>query len=141
MRLLQRSKGFILLILLLTSGVSVISASGQLFSDVQQICRSYQIDVDRDKMTLGVGADNQKIFRLVIPSARNNFDRVLIIGFYAAGKAIEQTGEAVDQIVIDISIEYKGYENIRAMASREDVMKYVTKTISASQFVRLIKFI
>jgi len=91
-------------------------------------------------MSLIETANGAKDFSLTINSARNSFDRVMLIGFYATGKAMLYLKEDIQTVNIIVSVEYKGVENIMATAVKEDILAYVDGKMSSADFVRKIKF-
>lgn len=119
---------------------SVALGNSRYYSSVQQICKAYQIEVDYNRMSLIETANGAKDFSLTINSARNSFDRVMLIGFYATGKAMLYLKEDIQTVNIIVSVEYKGVENIMATAVKEDILAYVDGKMSSADFVRKIKF-
>lgn len=117
-----------------------VFANSRFYSSVQQICNAYQVSVDYERMNLATLSNGEKEFTMSARSARNQFDRILMIGFYATGKAMVYHNESIDKVTIVVSVEYKGMENIVASASREDIEKYVNGEISSTEFVRRVKF-
>jgi len=117
-----------------------VSANSGYYSSVQQICNAYQISVEYDRMNLTTLADGNKEFTMSVKSARNQFDRIMLIGFYAAGKAMTYHNEPIKKVTVVVSVEYKGIENIVASASKENILKFVNGEITSSEFVRRVKF-
>ena len=137
-----KAKKLLLLLLatmLLATG-STAMANYRFFSSVQMVCSAYRINVNYEDMNLMHTGDNSKEFSLTLKSARNDFDRVMLIGFYAAGKAMLKYDEPIQTVSMIIGMEYKGTEKIFATASVKDILKYVNKEYSSSQFMRKIKF-
>ena len=119
---------------------ATVSADSNYFSSVQQICSAYQLSLNYDNMNLRTLADGSEELTINLESARNQFDRVMLIGFYAAGKAMVYHSKPIEKVTVVISVAYKGVENIVANASRENIMKFVNGEISSSEFVRKVKF-
>jgi hypothetical protein len=119
--------------------VNVIANSGY-YSSVQQICNAYQVPVEYERMNLVTTADGNKEFILSIKSTRNQFDRIMLIAFYAAGKAMTYHNESIRKVKLVVSMEYKGTENITATAGKEDIMKFVRGEITSTDFIRRVKF-
>ena len=117
-----------------------VSANSGYYSSVQQICNAYQISVEYDRMNLATIADGNKEFTMSVKSARNQFDRIMLIGFYAAGKAMSYHNEPIQKVTVVVSVEYKGIENIVASASRENILKFVNGEMTSSEFVRKVQF-
>lgn len=136
----KRILALLAVMVLFTLVSSVALGNSRYYSSVQQICKAYQIEVDYNRMSLIETANGAKDFSLTINSARNNFDRIMLIGFYAAGKAMLYLKEDIQTVNIIVSVEYKGVENIMATAVKEDILAYVDGKISSADFVRKIKF-
>jgi len=117
-----------------------VFANSRFYSSVQQICNAYQVPVEYERMNMTSQADGHKEFTMTVKSARNQFDRVLTIGFYAIGKAMVYHKEPIEKVTIVVNVEYKGMENIVATAEREDIQKFANGEISSTEFVRRIKF-
>ncbi len=117
-----------------------VSANSSYYSSVQQICNAYQVSVEYERMNLATLADGNKEFTMSVKSARNQFDRIMLIGFYAAGKAMTYHNEPIQKVTVVVSVEYKGIENIVASASKENILKFVNGEITSSEFVRRVKF-
>ncbi len=126
----------IITISLLFSGIAF--GNSDYYSSVQKICNAYQITVDYDRMNLMDLEGGDKEFTLSVKSTRSQFDRVMLIGFYAAGKAMNK--EPIRKVTMVISVEYKGTQNIVASATRENIMKFVDGELTSTEFVRRVKF-
>lgn len=131
---------------LLTLIIGIGLLSGMMFaksdfcSSVQQICNAYQVAVDYNRMNLIDIGDGQEEFSMTMNSERNQFDRILVIGFYAAGKAMTYHREPIQKVTVIISVAYKSTENIVASATRENIVKFVDGELSTSEFIRRVKF-
>jgi len=136
----KRISALLAITVLFTLVSSVALGNSRYYSSVQQICKAYQIEVDYNRMSLIETANGTKDFSLTINSARNNFDRIMLIGFYAAGKAMLYLREDIQTVNIIVNVEYKSVENIMATAVKEDILAYVDGKMSSADFVRKIKF-
>jgi hypothetical protein len=131
---------------LFTLIVGMVLLSGMMFAksdfcaSVQQICNAYQVAVDYDRMNLVEVGEGQEEFSMTMKSERNQFDRILIIGFYAAGKAMTYHQEPIQKVTVIISVAYKSTENIVASATRDNIVKFVNGELSTSEFIRRVKF-
>ncbi|MFH1214222.1 MAG: hypothetical protein V1681_09035 [Candidatus Neomarinimicrobiota bacterium] len=115
-------------------------ASNKLFSSIQQICSAYQVNMNSADMNLVTHPDGSKELTINVESGRNNFDRIMLIAFYAAGKAMKYHQESIDQVTIVVSMEYKGSSSVYATATMDDIVKYIDGSCSSSDFVRKLKF-
>jgi hypothetical protein len=124
----------------------IVLLSGAMFarsdfcSSVQQICNAYQVAVDFDRMNLTDVGDGKEEFSMTMKSERNQFDRILIIGFYAVGKAMTYHQEPIRKVTVVISVAYKSTENIVASATSENIIKFVNGELSTPEFIRRVKF-
>ncbi len=122
----------------------VFSASGwantRLFSSIQQICTAYQVKISNDDITMITHEDGSKELTINAQSGRNDFDRVMLIAFYAAGKAMKYHKVMVSHVTIIVSVEYKDAASVLATATIDDINRYVDGSCSSSDFVRRLKF-
>ncbi|MCD6206136.1 MAG: hypothetical protein J7L22_10795 [Candidatus Marinimicrobia bacterium] len=140
----MRNKNRLSLLIVLLTAVFMLpvnlAANTKYYSSVQNICNAYQVPTDYDHMNLITTGDGKEEFTMTMRSARNQFDRMMLIGFYAAGKAMVYHNEPIRKVTIIVSIEYKETENIVASADRDNIMKFVNGEITSSEFVRRITF-
>ena len=115
-------------------------ANSRLFSSIQQICTAYQVKLNSSDMSLVTHEDGSKELTISTESGRNDFDRIMLIAFYAAGKAMKYHKETISQVTIVVSMEYKGSASVMATATLDDINKYVDGSCSSSDFVRKLKF-
>lgn len=115
-------------------------ANNRLFTSIQQICTAYQVSIASSDMNLVEHPDGTRELVINVQSGRNNFDRVMLIAFYAAGKAMKYHQEKIETVTIIVSVEYKGNSSIYATATMDEIVKYVDGNCSSSDFVRKLKF-
>jgi len=82
-------------------------------------------------------ADNsgKRHFLLNLESRRTDIDRVMLVGFYASGIAMQKTNENLEGVNIVLNISKKDDEKIFLSAGSEDIMDLLNKKISTNQFV------
>lgn len=142
-KILRNSKSVSVLLTLITVSLlfsGIAFGDSDYYASVQKICNAYQITVDYGRMNLMVLEDGDKEFTLSVKSTRGQFDRVMLISFYAAGKAMNYHKEPIRKVTVVISVEYKGTQNIVASATREIIMKFVSGELTSTEFVRRVKF-
>lgn len=115
-------------------------ANPKLFNSIRQICAAYQIEVNSSDMSLGQRSDGRQELTILINSSRNNFDRAMLIGFYAAGKAIKYFQLNIDVVTIVVNTEYKTDTNIYASSELDKVMSFVDGALPSGEFLRKLKF-
>lgn len=132
--------GTLLLMMSIVVTANPVYSASKYYSSVQQICNAYQVAVDYNRMSIAEDRDGSTEFTIEMNSARNQFDRVMLVGFYAAGKALEYHGVDLDRVKIIISVEYKGTENIVAVAEKSDIKDFVKGKLSSRDFIRKVSF-
>jgi hypothetical protein len=141
--ILVKKRGFaalLLIVLLALCFNTVALANFEFYSMVRWYCGKYSMSVDYEDMALSKRFDGNEDFRLKVTSARNDFDRALLVGFYATGKAIEKYHLPVESITIVVSIEYKGVENLAATARQDQVLAFAKGEMTSAQFMRIIRY-
>ena len=78
-------------------------ANSRLFSSIQQICTAYQVKLNSSDMSLIAHEDGSKELTICTESGRNDFDRIMLIAFYAAGKAIKYHKEKIEKLKLKLS--------------------------------------
>lgn len=129
--------GAMVIVLSLITG---LEANTKFFNSVQQICSAYQIKINSSDMMLANLPDGTTELTINMRSSRNNFDRAMLIGFYAAGKAMKYFQMKIDHITVIVNVDYKESSSIYAHSTMEDVSQYVDGQLSSADFVRRLKF-
>lgn len=119
---------------------SIALGNYQFFSTVQQICRNYGVDVNYSNMELREMVEGSKEFILPILGTRGNFDKIILVGFYSAGKAMLKCNLQVEKVTLVVSIKYKGMEKVFASATKSDIMKYINNELPPHKFIRNVNF-
>ncbi|HIC37124.1 MAG TPA: hypothetical protein EYO80_05545, partial [Candidatus Marinimicrobia bacterium] len=89
---MQSKRILIVVLFALLIGTNGLWANYAFKKKVKTVCQSYRIMVESTQFTLG---ENE--FSIDLESGRNNFEMVMLVGFAAAGHAIEhqiQMGKA-----------------------------------------------
>ncbi len=140
---MNKKRSFLVLIainILLMTFSSSGWANSRLFSTIQQICTAYQVRLNIGDMNLVAQEDGSQELIISAESGRNDFDRIMLIAFYAAGKAMKYHQETISQVTIIVSMEYKGNASVVATSTTDDINKYIDGSWSSSDFVRKLKF-
>ncbi|HDR05772.1 MAG TPA: hypothetical protein ENN84_11095 [Candidatus Marinimicrobia bacterium] len=121
-----------------------LHANYMFYTTVQHILKVYQIEVSFKDMMLepigqGMGIEtedpNARNFILRLDAGRNNFDTVLMVGFYAAGRAIRTVGELdVEAVSIYISIQSRDQGLIVGFASANSIDLLIDGKLTAKEF-------
>lgn len=104
------------------------------FSTVQKVFKTQGLHVAYDNMKF-VEEGGKRHFMLSLESRRTDIDRVMLVGFYASGIAIQRTNENVDGVNISLNISKKDDERILISANTRDILSLLNKKISTNQFV------
>ena len=129
-RLLKLS---VLLLVLLFSNATKANEFA-FYNTVQKVFKTQGLHVSYDHMKF-VREGEKRHFMLTLESRRTDIDRVMLVGFYASGIAIQRTNEIVDGVNISLTISRKDDERILLSAKTKDILSLLNKKISTNQFV------
>ncbi len=115
-------------------------ADSRFNSTVRRTCDSYEIVVEIEKMRVVDKENGGKEFIMSMNSSRNNFDRSMLVGFYAVGRTIKDLGQPIETVRLIITMQYKGSVDLIAVANYSDIKKFLTEEISSRDFMRLVTF-
>ena len=104
------------------------------FNTVQKVVKTQGLHVSYDHMKF-VQESGKRHFMLNLQSRRTDIDRVMLVGFYASGIAIQRTNENVDGVNITLNISRKDDERILISAKTKDILSLLNKKISTNEFV------
>ena len=122
----------LLLVLLFSNAIK--ASEFAFFNTVQKVFRTQGLHVSYDNMKF-VEDGGIRRFMLTLQSRRTDIDRVMLVGFYASGIAIQRTNENVDGVNISLNISRKDNERILLSADTKDILSLLNKKISTNQFV------
>ncbi|MGY8787734.1 MAG: hypothetical protein ACKVH5_05490 [Fidelibacterota bacterium] len=109
---------------------------------VKTVCQSYRITVESTQFSLG-----ENDFSIELESGRNNFEMVMLVGFAAAGHAIEhqiQMGKAnaytPENVTVNVAVPVsKGETNMFiATCSKKMAIDLANGTMDSSDFMQKI---
>ena len=114
---------------------SHLFANYKFYSMVRHVCKAYQVEVSFNDMRIHEEFDSKMYLDLNLKSGRNNFDTVLIVGFVAAGKALENSPEMeLEGVNVTLNISARENNLIIASASANDIVRLVRGDITSSEF-------
>lgn len=122
----------LLLVLLFSNAIKANEFA--FFNTVQKVFKTQGLHVSYDNMKFVVEGPKRH-FILTLNSRRTDIDRVMLVGFYASGIAIQRTNEKVDGVNISLNISRKDDERILISANTKDILSLLNKKISTNQFV------
>lgn len=115
-------------------------ANVRYFTAVLQYCNSYRVDANMVGMNLEGMATENSSFHLMLPSRRNNFEEVLLIGYMASAQAMARTGLELKTIHVTIWFPKTGFMIIMSSADSTMVEKLRQGEIESHQFLRQIEW-
>ena len=80
----------LLLSLLLFQALTIASVESDFYKIVHKVCKAYRVGVGVENMDLNYIDNNKLSFTITLDSRRNNYNMVLMVGFIASGKAIDE---------------------------------------------------
>ncbi len=137
----KSKKSIFLLIIILLSISSLTFGNSQFLSIVQRVCASYQLKMEYSMMSLLELPNGNQELTITMNSTRNNFDKSLLVGYYAAGKAIQKTNFNIESVIIIVNIEYKSVMQIISSVKKEDVLDYSSNKIDYSDFMKKVTYL
>ena len=135
------------LLIILVFGIHFLFGNYAFYSKVRNTCSSYRLVVELPELPLLPDEG----FTLTMNSKRNNFERVMLIGFASVGKAMEhqrylQGIGKIEQALIPASVTIivnvpvtRDNLVVSASASTELIEKLSAGIIETSQFMQEIK--
>ena len=111
------------------------------FTTIMRNCQHYRVAADMVQMNLEHSEDGNLTFYLTLPSRRNNFEEVILVGYVATSHAVSRLGLKVTTIYVTASVS-KGEDML--MTTRADIAlaeKLRTGEIKTHEFMRLIEWV
>ena len=130
----KRLLNLTVLLLVLFFSITIKANEFVFFNTVQKVFKTQGLHVSYDNMKFVEGG-GKRHFILTLNSRRTDIDRVMLVGFYASGIAIQRTNERVDGVNISLNISKKDDERILISANTKDILSLLNKKISTNQFV------
>ena len=130
----KRLLNLTVLLLVLFFSITIKANEFVFFNTVQKVFKTQGLHVSYDNMKFVEGG-GKRHFILTLNSRRTDIDRVMLVGFYASGIAIQRTNEKVDGVNISLTISRKDDERILISAKTKDILSLLNKKISTNEFV------
>ncbi len=139
---MQYKRILIVALFALLISTDVLFANYAFKKKVKTVCQSYRITVESTQFSLG-----ENDFSIELESGRNNFEMVMLVGFAAAGHAIEhqiQMGKAnaytPENVTVNIAVPVsKGETNMFiATCSKKMAIDLANGTMDSSDFMQKI---
>ena len=115
----------------------------EFMSALQRISKMYRIEVSQNNMKFTQGdEEGTHDFQMLVTSNRNNFAMVMLVGFIAAGKAMQELPELnITKVLVIVDVPVRGGYKLQAVAGKEDLDNFIQGKIVSAEFVRLVEFI
>lgn len=111
-------------------------AEQKMFAAAQQVFEAYRVDVSSVDMNIEQ-RDNSEIFVLHVKARRNNFDMALMLGFMAAGTAVQKSNNTgVTGVRVIVEVPYKETLFVEASSTIGNVKKLVNGETKPEEFMR-----
>ena len=132
---------FTLLLLALCLGITApVRANPRFFATVQQICTTYKVSTNAGQMSLEEVSEGSYTFTLRLESRRNNFEEVMMVGYMAAGQAVERTNLNVQTIHIIVTIPAADNMLLMTTADISLVEQLLQGEIKSYDFIRQLQW-
>lgn len=111
-------------------------ANPRMFAAAQDVFQAYRVDVSSVQMEI-VQRNQSEVFVLHVKARRNNFDMALMLGFMAAGTAVEKSHNTnVTGVRVIVEVPYKETLFVEASSTIEHVKKLVNGETKPEEFMR-----
>ncbi len=136
-------KSIALLLILIGCGVlaTPVHANVRFFTLVMQNCQHYRVSANMVQMNLEDSGTGELIFYFTLPSRRNNFEEVILVGYLAASHAVARTGLNVKTIYVTAAISKAENMVMTSMAEIALAKKLRLGQIKPYEFMRKIEWI
>ena len=136
----------LLLSLLLFQTLTIASVESDFYRIVHKVCKAYRVGTGAENMALNYIDKNKLSFIITLDSRRNNYDMVLMVGFIASGKAIDEVFYNNDSIKeswkeIDVTVQVPLTRTgivVKAKADASFVVQFSRGEISTLEFTNKV---
>ncbi len=136
----------LLLSLMLLQTLTIASVESDFYRIVHKVCKAYRVGTGAENMTLNYIDKNKLSFIITLDSRRNNYDMVLMVGFIASGKAIDEVFYNNDSIKeswkeIDVTVQVPLTRTgivVKAKADASFVVQFSRGEISTLEFTNKV---
>ena len=111
------------------------------FTMVIQNCKHYRISANMIQMSLDDSEEDELRFHLTLPSRRNNFEQVILVGYFSVSNAIARTGLKVKTIYVSADLSGAGAGMMATKADSALADKLRSGQIKPHEFMRQIEWI
>ena len=111
------------------------------FTDVMRNCHHYRVSADMVQMNLEDNGAGALTFYLTLPSRRNNFEEVILVGYVATSHAIARRGLNVTTIYVTASVSKADDMLMTTRADAALAEKLRLGKIKTHEFMRQIEWV
>lgn len=128
-------------LILCLSFVTMARANMNFFGNVIRNLQHYRVSGELVSMDLeGTGTGNLT-FNLTLPSRRNNYEEVIMLGYLSTGYAIKRIGLKVRTINVIVVIPSADNQMIATTADAALLARVISEEINPHRFLREIEWI
>ena len=115
-----------------------------MYKAAQKYFRAYHYDVDLNDFQVKEYREGQRnIVQLLIilHADRNRFDEAMLVGFGAAGAALQAASGPVDQVNVVVKVQYRQEVSISAVADASDVKRLYAGELDLNSFMARLTWV
>jgi len=128
-------------LLLCLAFVTMARANIHFFTNVMRNLQHYRVSGDLINMNLERSEPGNLTFNLTLPSRRNNYEEVIMLGYLSTGYAIKRTGLKVRTINVTAVIPSADNQMITTTADVALLARVMSEEINSHRFLREIEWI
>jgi len=123
------------------SFVTAASANINFFVDVMRNLQHYKVSGELVNLDLEETGDDELTFNLTLPSRRNNFEEVIMLGYLSTGYALRRTGLNITTINVIAIIPSADNQMITATAETSVLERVIAEEMDPHTFLGQLEWI
>ncbi len=121
--------------------VTTASANINFFVDVMRNLQHYKVSGELVNLDLEEVGTGELTFHLTLPSRRNNFEEVIMLGYLSTGYALRRTGLNITTVNVTAIIPSADNQMITATAETAQLERVIAEEIDPHTFLAQLEWI
>lgn len=121
--------------------VTTVSANINFFVDVMRNLQHYKVSGELVNLDLEETGEDELTFHLTLPSRRNNFEEVIMLGYLSTGYALRRTGLNITTVNVTAIIPSNDNQMITATAGTVQLERVIAEEIDPHTFLGQLEWI
>ncbi len=121
--------------------VTMARANIYFFTNIMRNLQHYRVSGELINMNLEGSGTGHLTFHLTLPSRRNNYEEVIMLGYLSTGYAIKRTGLKVETIYVTAVMPSADNQMIATKADAALLAQVISEEIDPHKFLGKIEWI